>query len=177
MRKSIDPMSDSDKNWERQLGSPAQCSSAAMSFQSAIPWQVALRQSLPPLHRLATILNNPICRTMIFQRTATIPLTSCLTPWVHFTSRPFPLHPKSLPNLPPLRSGTSRLADSEHLLHNHHASVASLRQLFTFAPECVRLPSGIDVHRNTQLVGLAKAVEVFSTCVSGWWPTFPTLFF
>jgi len=23
-----------------------------MSFQSAIPWQVALRQSLPPLHRL-----------------------------------------------------------------------------------------------------------------------------
>jgi hypothetical protein len=117
-------------------GRRSQRSSAAMSFQSAIPWQVALRQSLPPLHRLATILNNPICRTMIFQRTATIPLTSCLTPWVHFTSRPFPLHPKSLPNLPPLRSGTSRLADSEHLLHNHHASVASLRLLFTFAPEC-----------------------------------------
>jgi hypothetical protein len=38
--------------------------------------------------------------------------------------------------LPPLRSGTSRLTDSEHLLHNHHASVASLRLLFTFAPEC-----------------------------------------
>ena len=77
-------MSDSDKNWERQLGSPPQCSSAAMSFQSAIPWQVALRQSLPPLHRLATILNNPLCRTMIFQRTVTTPLTSCLTAWVHF---------------------------------------------------------------------------------------------
>jgi hypothetical protein len=77
-------MSDSDKNWERQLGSPPQCSSAAMSFQSAIPWQVALRQSLPPLHRLATILNNPLCRTMIFQRTVTTPLTSCLTLWVHF---------------------------------------------------------------------------------------------
>ena len=30
----------------------SQCSSAAMSFPSAIPWPVALRQSLPPLHRL-----------------------------------------------------------------------------------------------------------------------------
>src|ERR1700720_3894991 len=62
---------------------PPQRSSAAMSFQSAIPWRVALRQSLPPLHRLATILNNPLCRTMIFQRTATTPLTSCLSPRVH----------------------------------------------------------------------------------------------
>ena len=86
-------MSDSDKNWERQLGSPPQCSSAAMSFQSAIPWQVALRQSLPPLHRLATILNNPLCRTMIFQRTVTTPLTSCLTPWVHFNTLPFDTYP------------------------------------------------------------------------------------
>jgi len=73
--------------WERQLESPPQCSSAAMSFESVIPWRVALRQSLPPLHRLVTILNNPLCRTMIFQRTATTPLTSCLTPRVHF-SRP-----------------------------------------------------------------------------------------
>jgi hypothetical protein len=32
------------------------------------------------------------------------------------------------------------LDDSEHLLHNHFASVASLRLLFTFAPEC-RSPS------------------------------------
>src|SRR5580692_7288420 len=31
-----------------------------MSFQSAIPWRVALRQSLPPLHRPVTILNNPL---------------------------------------------------------------------------------------------------------------------
>ena len=31
---------------------------------------------------------------------------------------------------------TISLDDSEHLLHNHHASVASLRLLFTFAPEC-----------------------------------------
>ena len=31
---------------------------------------------------------------------------------------------------------TISLDDSEHLLHNHHASVAALRLLFTFAPEC-----------------------------------------
>src|SRR5438876_8684012 len=31
---------------------------------------------------------------------------------------------------------TISLDDSEHLLHNHHASVATLRLLFTFAPEC-----------------------------------------
>ena len=48
----------------------------AMSFQSAIPW-VALRHSLPPLYRPVTILKNPLCRTIIFQRTATTPLTSC----------------------------------------------------------------------------------------------------
>jgi hypothetical protein len=42
-------------NYDRR----SQRSSAAMSFQSAIPWKVALRQSLPPLHRLQTILNNP----------------------------------------------------------------------------------------------------------------------
>jgi hypothetical protein len=49
---------------------------------------------------------------------------------------PFPLHPKS-----PLESSSASLRiialdDSEHLLHNHHASVASLRLLFTFVPEC-----------------------------------------
>lgn len=30
---------------------------------------------------------------------------------------------------------TISLDDSEHLLHNHHVSVASLRLLFTFTPE------------------------------------------
>jgi hypothetical protein len=68
----------------------SQRSSASMSFQSAIPWQVALRQSLPPLHRLETILNNQRCRTMIFQRTATTPLIPCLSPGVHSTLTPFP---------------------------------------------------------------------------------------
>ena len=60
-------------------------SSAAMSFPSAIPRQVALQQSLPPLYRLETILNNQCCRTMILQRTATTPLTPCLSPRVHST--------------------------------------------------------------------------------------------
>src|ERR1019366_5741883 len=31
---------------------------------------------------------------------------------------------------------TISLDDSEHLRHNHRVSVASLRLLFTFAPEC-----------------------------------------
>src|SRR3989454_4718159 len=53
-------------------------------------------QSLPPLHRLETILNNQCCRTMIFQRTATTPLIPCLSPRVHF----------NMP-LPPPLSGTN----------------------------------------------------------------------
>src|SRR5580704_12791482 len=67
-----------------------------MSFQSAIPWRVALRQSLPPLYRPVTILNNPLCRTIIFQRTATTPLTSCLSPRVHSKKPPsLALHPQN----------------------------------------------------------------------------------
>src|SRR5947207_7532284 len=73
----------------------SQRSSAAMSFQSAIPSQGALQQSLPPLHRLETILNNQCCRTMIFQRTATTPLTPCLSPRVH--SRELPPSPAPHP--------------------------------------------------------------------------------
>src|SRR3989442_12685719 len=69
----------------------SQRSSAAMSFQSAIPSQGALQQSLPPLHRLETILNNQCCRTMIFQRTATTPLIPCLSPRVHFRIRSAPV--------------------------------------------------------------------------------------
>jgi len=52
---------------------------------------------------------------------------------------------------PPLRSGQILLDHPEHLLHNHCASVASLRLLFTFTPEC-RSPSlrnHVRLHRNT----------------------------
>ena len=49
-------------------------SSASMSFQSAIPWQVALQQCLPPLHRLRAILNQQPCRTMIFSANGNCPL-------------------------------------------------------------------------------------------------------
>jgi hypothetical protein len=52
-------------------------------FQPAIPWQVALQQSLPPLRRPPTILINQTRRTMTFQRTVIVPLTSCLSPRVH----------------------------------------------------------------------------------------------
>src|SRR5208282_6797247 len=47
---------------------------------------------------------------------------------------PFPC----TPNPRPAASASLRtisLDDSEHLLHNHRVSVASLRLLFTFAPE------------------------------------------
>src|SRR5258708_20357155 len=93
MRKAIDPMSAPATAGSGTSWLPPQRSSAAMSFQSPIPWRVALRQSLPPLHRLATILNNPLCRTMIFQRTATTPLTSCLSPRVHSNHYPPPATP------------------------------------------------------------------------------------
>src|SRR6266571_3331832 len=80
-------------------------SSAAMSLPSAIHRQVALQQSLPPLYRLETILNNQCCRTMILQRTATTPLTPCLSPRVHSITPPFPSppSPKPKPRLAPLR--------------------------------------------------------------------------
>src|SRR5436190_21919266 len=64
-----------------------------MSFQSAIPRQVALQQCLPLLHRLGTILNNQCCRTMILQRAATTPLTPCLSPRVHSRPPPPPRYP------------------------------------------------------------------------------------
>jgi hypothetical protein len=42
-------------------------------------------------------------------------------------------NPRSTQAFAPLR--TFSVDDAEHFLHNHHASVASLRLLFTFAPE------------------------------------------
>ena len=38
--------------------------------------------------------------------------------------------------LPPLRSGQVFLDDAEHFRHNRSASVATLRELFAFGPEC-----------------------------------------
>lgn len=49
--------------------------------------------------------------------------------------RPFPLHPQSR-RAASASLRTISLDDSEHLRHNHGVSVASLRLLFTFAPEC-----------------------------------------
>src|SRR5215467_4467326 len=85
--------------------------------------------------------------TMVFQRMVTTPLALCLTLRVHSTAAPFPCTPN------PRRSScaslrTVSLDDSEHLPHNQHASVASLRLLFTFERNAVRLPCGIIVHLN-----------------------------
>ena len=70
---------------------------------------------------------------------------------------PFPLHPKSPPNLPPLRSGQSRLT-----IPNTSSTItmpASLRSdcCSPSLRNAVRLPSGIDVHlhRNTQGASVA----------------------
>jgi hypothetical protein len=63
-------------------------------FQSAIPWQVALQQSLPPLNRLRTILYKQTRRAITFQQTATAPLTPCLSPRVHST---LPVPPPPIP--------------------------------------------------------------------------------
>jgi hypothetical protein len=54
------------------------------------------------------------------------------------------------------------LDDSEHLLHNHHASVASLRLLFTFTPECrsESLRNSVHLHRNTQFEKLLQNIRV-----------------
>jgi len=90
MRKSIDPMEGLGKAGNGNGCRRSPRSSAAMSFLSAIPRQDALQQSLPLLHRLETSLNNPRCRTMILQRTATTPLMPCLTQRVHSTIFPSP---------------------------------------------------------------------------------------
>src|SRR6266852_3120355 len=48
--------------------------------------------------------------------------------------RPFPAPQSPNRACAPLR--TLSVDDGEHFLHNHPASVASLRLLFTFTPEC-----------------------------------------
>src|ERR1700691_5652101 len=106
-------------NWGGNPWSPPQRSSAAMSFPSAIPWRDAPPQSLPPLHRLVTILNNPLCRTMIFQRTATPPLTSCLSSRVHSM---LPLSPA--PQIPADPASTTPLTKF----------AATFRTLRTYSP-------------------------------------------
>ncbi len=45
-------------------------------FQPASPWQVALQQSLPPLHRPGTILNNQSPPYNDFSANGDIPLNS-----------------------------------------------------------------------------------------------------
>jgi hypothetical protein len=55
-------------------------SSAAMSFQSAIPRQVALQQSLPPLHRLGNDSQQPMLPYNDFAASGNSPLNSVSQP-------------------------------------------------------------------------------------------------
>src|SRR5258707_9714217 len=54
-----------------------------MSLPPAIPWQVALPQSLPPLRRVTLFCYKESGRSMDFQRTANSGLTGCLSRGVH----------------------------------------------------------------------------------------------
>jgi hypothetical protein len=65
--------------------------------------------------------------------------------------------------LPPLRSGQVFLDETEHFLHNRSASVATLRKLFAFGPECrsrslrnQRSPSPESSSWEEQTVNLAR---------------------
>src|SRR5438105_11780641 len=54
-----------------------------MSLPPAIPWQVALPQSLPPLRRVRLVCYKESGRSTVFQRTANSGLTGCLSGGVH----------------------------------------------------------------------------------------------
>ena len=60
----------------------SQRSSASMSFQPAIPWQVALQQSLPPLHRPRASVKQPTLPDNAFTANGNNPLIQCLSTWV-----------------------------------------------------------------------------------------------
>ena len=52
-------------------------------YAPAIPWRVALQQSLPPFHRMRPVCYESICRSRDFHRTASCVLTVCLGPGGH----------------------------------------------------------------------------------------------
>ena len=58
----------------------SQCSSERDEFQPAIPWQVALQQSLPPLRRPRTILQNQTSPYNAFSANGNSPLNSVSHP-------------------------------------------------------------------------------------------------
>jgi hypothetical protein len=106
-------------------GSEPLCSLPALigldEFQPAIPWQVALQQSLPPLRRLPTILNNLTRRTMTFQRTVTTPLIRCLSPRVQSRCS----HPRHARRRRPDRSLCRRWPSFSEAAEKRHDEVLS----------------------------------------------------
>ena len=59
-------------------------------YAPAIPWRVALQQSLPPFHRMRPVCYESICRSRDFHRTASCVLTVCLGPGGHRIRGPRP---------------------------------------------------------------------------------------
>ena len=63
--------------WGRAAAGPPRRVIIAMSLQPAIPRQVALQQSPPPLRRPPPVCVDPISETMKLQRTEKCPLFVC----------------------------------------------------------------------------------------------------
>ena len=79
--ESFDPMNVLF-HWEQAFGS-LPVLFGLDEFQPAIPWQVALQQSLPPLRRPRTILQNKTSPYNDLSANGNTPLTSCLSTRVH----------------------------------------------------------------------------------------------
>ena len=104
----------------------------------------------PPLRCFQSGSHQPR-RSRLSQRTAITPLTSCLTPGVHFTAAPCPTPPSSpRPSFLRCASDSFLLTKPNTFLHNRDASVATLRWCSGSSRNAVRTRSGICVqlHRN-----------------------------
>jgi hypothetical protein len=76
-------------------------------FQSAIPWQVALQQSLPPLRRLSTILRNHNPPYNDCSANGNNPLNLLSQPKGAVQTAPFPCNP--IPKINPTQSARAQL--------------------------------------------------------------------
>jgi hypothetical protein len=102
---------------------PTPESSANWKLARTAFWEVGMPLQAKQL-KLALMLGAPPMNPFFYSEEAGAKGLPPLSP-----APPIPAEPASAS----LR--TISLDDSEHLLHNHHASVAALRLLFTFAPE------------------------------------------
>ena len=73
MRKSIDPMSSNPCKNRGAALRPLRGLIVSMSFRLAIPWRVALQQSLPPLRQRRPVCDIFLGLTMTCQQMVTCP--------------------------------------------------------------------------------------------------------